>query len=99
LKDADQGTKDVFTNIFSVAEAILWEKPKNGQGVSLSKEIRKMTSALGQFQLLNDCLFENYTECTRYYDDSLEKTCLFLNQLSLCDVETDFCYKNQNFQI
>lgn len=32
LKEKDQGTKDVFTNIFSVAEYIMIGKPKTING-------------------------------------------------------------------
>jgi len=69
-----------------VAEEILFEQPKNMFGNRLQLEIKKLVAALGDHELLNSCLFENYNWCTHYFDDSLEKTAFFLDQLSRSDI-------------
>ena len=89
----NQGTKDTFTNIFEVANQILYDRPKNMFGSTLLQLVKKTATALGDHQLLNDCLYENYNWCTHYLDDSLEKTAYFLDQLSRADIEQRFVYR------
>jgi len=37
---------------------------------------------MGDYQLLNDCLYENFSGCAYYFDDNMQKTSLFLDQVS-----------------
>ena len=93
LSGNNQGNKDLFTNIFDVANEILYDQPKNVSGVQLQQRIKKISQAFGDFNLLNECLYENYNWCTHYFDDSLEKTAFFLDQLSRADVQDRFIFK------
>jgi hypothetical protein len=91
----DGGLKDQFTNIFTVTEKVLFEKPSHLFGTQLLREIKAETSALGDYQLLNNSLFENYSSCAHYFDDSMEKTAFFLDTLSRCEIQHEFVYKTQ----
>jgi hypothetical protein len=46
-KSSDVSAKDTFTNIFSVCEYLLFEKPAQLFKLGLQKEIRRQTEALG----------------------------------------------------
>jgi len=45
-------------------------------------ETRNLAASMGDYQLLNDCLYENFSGCTYYFDDNMQKTSLFLDQVS-----------------
>jgi hypothetical protein len=61
---------------------VLFEKPKQQLKLGLQMELKKQVEALGDPQLLNDAIFENYNSCTHYFDDDLLKTAGLLDSLS-----------------
>lgn len=91
--------KDEFNNLFYVLETIFFDKSEHIWGAQLAQEIRKVTRSLGDYQLLNDALFENYSNCCTYFDDNMERTSFFLDLLSSCDLQQKFVFKNQAQQM
>ena len=86
--------KDDFNTLFYVLETIFFEKSEHIWGALLSQEIQKLTRSHGDYQLLNDALFENYSNCCNYFDDNMEKSSFFLDLLSRCDLQQRFVYKH-----
>ena len=78
--------KDAFTNVFDVTDEILIGKNKTLFGNELLKNVKKTTGALGDYQLLNNSLFQNYCNVAYYFDDNMEKTAFFLDTLSRCEL-------------
>lgn len=64
-------------------------------GTAFLKEVKQNCSALGDYQLLNNSLFYNYSHCCSYFDDNMEKTACFVDLLSRCDNMTQFVFKHQ----
>lgn len=53
----------------------------------------------GDTQLINDSLYENFSNVTTYYDDSFEKTAYFLQCLSTSDIQESFIGRNQEYSL
>ena len=57
-----------------------------------NQRITELAFAFNDFQLLNDCLYDNYNYCASYFDDSMDKTAKFLDFLSDADVKQTMVY-------
>ena len=84
--DDEGGVKDTFANVFDVSDKILVGKNKTLFGNQLLKDIKRTTGALGDYQLLNNSLFQNYSDVSYYFDDNMEKTAFFLDTISRCEL-------------
>lgn len=94
-----QGSKDQHSNLFQVAEHVLFNKPKQKISYQILTEIRNLVTSLGDSQLLNDCLYESYNGRTYYTDDDLSKTSLFLDQLSHSTVVKQYSIRTGSYGI
>ena len=45
----------------------------------LLREVKESVFSLGDSELLNDFLYQNYCETVNYFDDDMEKTAFFLD--------------------
>ena len=54
---------------------------------------------MGDAELMNDYIFHNYSKAVSYFDDDLEKTALFLDQLSLADCVNHYIGRTQNYEM
>lgn len=92
-----QGCKDQHSNLFQVAEQVLFNKPEQKVSYQVLADVRNLVTSMGDAQLLNDCLYESYNGCTYYFDDDMRKTTLFLDQLSHSTVVKQFSIRTGSF--
>jgi hypothetical protein len=62
-------------------------------------EVKELTFSLGDTELLNDCLYQNYNSAVAYFDDDLEKTAYFLDTLSRSDIYESYVKRTQNYEL
>lgn len=54
---------------------------------------------MGDAELMNDYIYHNYSKSVSYFDDDMEKTSLFLDQLSQTDCVDHYIRRTQNYEM
>ncbi len=57
----------------------------NFNNTKLISDIKSRLQSVGDTELVNDFLFENYNHSVNYFDDDLEKTAFFMDLMSRQD--------------
>lgn len=91
--------KDSFENVFNVADEIMIRKDKYNTNTRLLHEVKLQVQSLGDSELLNDFIYQNYNSSINYFDDDMEKTAIFLDTLSRSDCTDKYIKRTQNYEM
>lgn len=82
--------KDKCENLFNLAEFVMFDKPERSSYTVLETVRNMVNSLAGDTQLINDSIYENFSQSCQFYDDNFNKTAYLLQCLSNSDLQETF---------